>query len=255
MPSLSDRTDAHGETRPAAAPRLLTELEPWHHVFFRNLGDLLFLRGQPAPLIAARTAPFWPDVFVTRGLPTRALTQSGLGHVLVLLAIYGISTAWFSSRAGQVNAFRNASITYYNVSEYLPPIESGSEPAKIEKKGGPAFAKRKIISLPRNPDNSRQTIIDPSTTRILRGDVRMPTLVAWDPVPAPVPMAGARDASKIFLPAPDLSVVQPAPSDARGNVARVALPSPSLDVVQPAPKPGGAATDVARLNLPGAALD
>src|SRR5438552_1549326 len=102
----------------SAVPRLLTEPEPWVVIFFRNFRDL-FRRQPPLPM-SSRPAPFWPDVFVKRELPRRGLAQSALWHVFALVALYGASMAWFPPPLGQADAFRNRTITYYSVSEYLP---------------------------------------------------------------------------------------------------------------------------------------
>src|SRR5207302_6760208 len=148
----------------------------------RNLRDLFTQPGPRLPLQG--TAPFWPDVFVDARLPRRALTQSGLYHAFAIVVVWGLSTVWFPPRLSQAEGFRNQSITYYRVEELLPSLESASAPAPVARQGEPRLAKQRIISLPKAPDNFRQTIVDPSSIKILRDDRRMPNLVAWTPVPS-----------------------------------------------------------------------
>ena len=235
----------HPGPRETPELRLLTELEPGHRVFLENLGDFLLFRRPPEVRITARPATFWPDVFVDTRIGRRSLLQSAGWHVLLVLAIYGITTAWTPDMA-VVSPFHNARITYYNVSDYLPPVDSGSAPAPVALKGEPAFARQKVISLPPNPDNSRQTIVDPSTDKILRTPKPMPNIVAWAaPTPA-VPLAELQH-SKVSLPAPDLSVIAPPVQVAARDLSRLKSAA-APDAVGPAADVG--AHDIARMNLP-----
>src|SRR6266404_6142872 len=143
-------------------PRLLTEWEPGYRIFWRNLCDLFGQPGPTLPLARNAHAAFWGDVFVETPLPRRALTQSGLWHIFALVTIYGLSITW-SQRITTQSPFRNSTITYYSVAEYLPALQSPSEPAPQPRRGEPKLARQQIISLHRRPDNFRQTIIDPST--------------------------------------------------------------------------------------------
>lgn len=226
--------------------RLLTELEPAHRVFLRNLRDVLLFRRPPEVRVTARPAAFWPDVFVDTRISRRSLAQSGGWHVLLVLATYGITIAW-TPDVTVLSAFRNTRITYYNVSDYLPPLDSGSAPAPEAKTGEPTYARQKVISLPPNPDNSRQTIVDPSTDRILRIAKPLPNIVAWAaPTPA-VPMADLQH-SHVSLPAPDLSVIAPVVQVSGSDLARLRTVEPARDAVGPAAEVG--AHDIARMNLP-----
>jgi len=226
--------------------RLLTELEPGHRVFLRNLGDLLFFRRPDAVYITAHPAPFWPDVFVETRVGRRSLLQSGLWHVLLVLSIYGITSAWVPE-ASLVSPFRNTQITYYNVSDYLPPLDSGSPPAPQAKRGEPAYAKQKVISLPRNADNSRQTIVDPTTDRILRTPKPLPNIVAWN-APTPVVPLAELQHSRISIPAPDLSVIAPPVDVTSRDLAKLKSNLPSPDAVGPAAQVGE--HNIARMNVP-----
>jgi TonB family protein len=231
----------------SVAPRLLTELEPWHRVFFRNFFDLF--RSQPPVRITARPAPFWPDVFVTFPLPRRGLIQSALWHTLAAVMVYAVTVVWLAPPPARTSFFKNAQITYYSVGDYLPPIDSGSEPAPKARKGEPAFARQKVLSLPKSPDNSRQTIIDPSTVRILHDPKAMPNLVAWTPIPSPVPISGAsRSAAQISLPAIDMSVIGPTVQDVKRDVRQMKISPNAPDVIPPPVQ--DTKRDVAKLNLP-----
>jgi TonB family protein len=233
-----------GPGKPAEL-RLLTELEPGHRVFLENLRDFLLLREPLHVHTTARPAQFWPDVFVDTRISRRSLLQSAGWHILLLLTIYGITKAWTPDVA-VLSAFHNAQITYYNVADYLPPVDSGSPPAPQAKTGEPAYARQKVISLPPNPDNSRQTIVDPSTDKILRTPKPLPNIVAWA-APAPsVPLAELQH-SRLSLPAPDLSVIAPAVNVAARDLSRL-KGAATPDAVAPAADVG--AHDVARMNLP-----
>ena len=77
---------------PAPRLRLLTDWEPGHLVFFRNLADLLLSRRVPQIRLTSRPAPFWHDVFVPSGAPWTSFMESMLWHVLVtILFVWGQS--------------------------------------------------------------------------------------------------------------------------------------------------------------------
>jgi TonB family protein len=241
--------DLHERPRNSPESReltLLTELEPRHRVFVRNLGDLVLFREAPPVETTARPAAFWPDVFVDTRIGRRSLLQSGLWHVLLVVAIYGLTKAW-TPDVTLLSPLHNAQITYYNVSEYLPPVDSGSPPAPVPKKGEPAYAKQKVISLPPNADNSRQTIVDPSTDKILRTPKPMPNIVAWSN-PAPAVPLEALAHSRVSLPAPDLSVIAPAVNVTSRDLAKLKANLPTPEAVGPIAEVGP--RDIARMNLP-----
>jgi TonB family protein len=97
-------------------------------------------------------------------------------------------------------------------------------------KGEPALAKQEIISVPPEPDNSRQTIVTPDV-HILHKEVRLPNIVVWADKPAPIqPMAALTNFSqpKLLLP-PD--VIPPAPDTVPGS--HRAVPQLQPDVIKP----------------------
>ena len=215
-------------------PNLAVEWSSGFREFLANLRDLVVRRKPPQPSLTSPPAPFWPDVFVDRPVAWRSMASSALYHIFLVVAIYGLSLTWAQRRPLKTHSlFDNSTITYYSVSEYLPEIDTGSAPAKQERKGQPKFAKQRIISLPPAPDNFRQTIVTPSQIK-LANDVSMPNLVAWTPIPSAVPEA-ALTQTPLKLPQVPMTVVAPAPDPL---MARSKVPQAlAHDVVAPAPSP------------------
>src|SRR5690242_21630825 len=58
---------------------------------FRSFGNLKALFERPPQDFWLDTAPFWPDVFVERGVPWRSLVESALSHGLMIAAVWGLS--------------------------------------------------------------------------------------------------------------------------------------------------------------------
>ncbi len=230
-PPASPIADSAG---PWPEPRLLLDITPWHRAFFSNLLDtVLFFRRSPLNVTSAPGA-FWPDVFVNRRLPVRPFWQSGLYHAFAVVVLYGLSNSvlLFPPHVAAHNPFEHSTITYYSVSEYLPPINTvAAEPAKIAHKGEPAYAKQKIVSFRRNSESHTQTIISPPQIKLPQ-DVSVPNIVAWNPVPA-VPAAMAVHSGQQFV-APVPTVVAPAPTVVPRS--SVPLPAQNSTVVPPAPE-------------------
>ncbi|HEU5401118.1 MAG TPA: TonB family protein [Terriglobales bacterium] len=235
---VPDRS-SEGSIRPAEFDVEL--LVPWSSrlgVFFRNLRDTLLLSEGGSVEIASMSissAPatdFWRDVFVFHPSRLRFFFDSYASHVLFVLIIYGLSTSPLFQRRPQrtLNPFQNTHIEYYPVSPYLPPVSTPPKPAKHALKGEPGFAKQEIISVPPEPDNSRQTIVTPDI-RILHKEVPLPNVVAWGDKPDPIqPMAASANLSppKLLLP-PD--VIAPAPDVVPISSRAIALVRP--DVIKP----------------------
>ena len=232
--------DFYGRALPHAGPKLLVEWPPAREVFLQNLLDLLF-RREPAPIhISAAPGEFWPDVFVDQRLPWRRLAGSGLYHLVAAALVYFI-TVNLPPRP-QFQRLNNTTLTYYNVSEYLPEINTGDRSEPKERHGEPALARQHIRSIPPAPDNFRQTIVsaDPAT---IHEDVPLPNLVANTNIPAP----------------PEAAVLQPTERLTPTQVNPVE-PPPAVDSLRspifapPAPQPVGPPVDVAtartRVNLP-----
>jgi hypothetical protein len=84
-------------------------------------------------------------------MPFAPFRQSALCHLFAAAAIWGLCHPWLHRpQLKPLNPFRHSKMVYYPISPYLPPLqdESGSEPAKIEKKGQPVYARQRIRSAP-----------------------------------------------------------------------------------------------------------
>lgn len=222
-------------------PVLLLELTPWYRAFLGNLADrLLFFRRRPPLKLTSSPADFWSDVFVERPWPTAAFRQSALYHLFLVTALWGFSHTYLAHpRALPArDPFAHQTITYYSVSEYLPAIDSpsDSEPAKLERKGDPAWASQRIISVPRHPDSRTQTIVAPPDIK-LPHDFPLPNIVAWTPVPAVVPIAAAAHSAQQLVAPPMPAPVAPAPQVPHAT-AQMRFDTPST-VVEPAPALSG----------------
>ena len=222
--------DLDPTTSPVAAPRLLVELEPRRVVFRQNLKDL-FAPRPPRMRLASPPGRFWPDVFVNRRLPVRPFVESYAYHFIVIALIYGLSAAWPHRLQPVRQASKSDSVTYYPVSEYLPPLNTGARPAR-PKKGDPVYAKQPIISVPPEADNRSQTIVTPPDIK-LHADVPLPNMVSWGQSSVPVPIA-ATERIRLSLPALPMSVVAPAPEVQRANERQ--LPTLNSSVIAPPPE-------------------
>ena len=220
---------------PASEPelRLLTELRPWHQVFFENLADTLLRRTTPHYWSRYPNADFWPDVFVQRGVTWSRMRQSGLAHVMALLVIYGFSTVWVSDHQRHPEV-RIHPVIHYDLSEYLPPMDTGSPPAPKEQKGQPLLAKQKIISLQPNADNREQTIISPVDVK-LPTNIPMPNIVAWTPTPGVPAALAARETSQLNIPRVPLDIIKPAPDPMQRDISKMNVAGANQKVIEPPP--------------------
>jgi len=203
----------------------------------RNLADLF--RATPSPLhLSARPAPFWPDVFVSRKLDKRNFLISGLYHGALFAFMYVFPTLMaLTSAPSRPESEGTRTLTYYHLSEYLPPIQSQTAPARKIQKGYPKYAAQPIISVPEQADNREQTILDPTSVKILPSRIRLPNLVVATPIQAAPSAAISRLPAKINFPlAQQVTVVQPAVEAAPRDVSKVKLPNlPQPSVVEPPP--------------------
>lgn len=219
-------------------PTLLVTLAPWHRVFLRNLGDLLWLRRKPPLRLVSQPASFWPDVFVPTRLPWTQFLQSTLGHIAVIAALWGWSQLW-PQRPHILDrpVFHSSDVIYYQASEYLAPLNTGETHVQLAKKGEPEYAAQPIISVPPEADNRTQTIVTPPKLKLER-DVPLPNIVAWARPQPTIPTAAITSSpSDLKLPSLPTSVVAPPP-----DVRRVLKQTPALaePVVAPAPQVDGA---------------
>lgn len=239
--------EAKSVSGPWREPHLLVELEPRGRTFLRNLLDLLLGRNRAKADFACLDldtplGTFWTDVFVTARLPWRGWAESLLCHGIALAALWSLPRLLPPPiQTMPLPVFDSASVIYYSKEEYLPPLDTGAQASRPREapKGEPEYSRQPIISVPPDPDNSRQTIVTPPKVK-LEHDVEIPNIVAWTPSNVPVPMAAtARSASELQMPALPVEVVAPAPQVARGSELK--LPSLDSPVVAPAPQVKAAA--------------
>jgi len=251
MPSVIDKV------RPAEAiryqrsrtPVFLVQLEPAPRVFFRNLKDLF--RKQRPLVLSTPPGRFWNDVFVPQAAPRKGFAFSAIYHAGFVSIIY--LTPFFALLSQQPVAVsrQHTTLTYYNVSEYLPPIKPLRKPAvaKSTRPPDPAYAAQPIISVPQKLDNLEQTIVDPSSVK-LNQHVRLPNLMASTPVPAPPVAAVQRSTAALTLPTLAPQVVQPAPEAAARKLSQLNLPAmPQPALIEPAPQPDSMQRHLGDINL------
>ena len=217
------------------APALLVELPSRFDVFRRNLLDLLRPQPMPPLRLASKPADFWPDVFVPNRLPWRYFSESGVYHVLFALILWGSSIIW--ARRPQIAmqpVFTHQDVIYYQASELLTPIDTGSARPKETVKGEPAYAPQPIISVPREADNHRQTVVAPPQMK-LDHDVPLPNVVSWPKAPLEVPIAATARTVMSKAPSLDTPVVAPAP-EVKLASSRSTIHSLQPTVVQPTPQ-------------------
>lgn len=226
--------------RSVDVPELLVELPSRSGVFFGNLRDL-FLPPRLAPLeLHSAPSEFWPDVFVKRSLPWSRFVQSAVYHVLAGSIFVGLAHLFaMQPRVVEKPTFDHSQVIYYQASDYLPPLDTRTQPSAHPKKADPELSKQPIISVPREADNSGQTIVAPPSLKLKR-NVAMPNIVAWrDAAQKPrlaIPDAPLTPASDITRLAPklDRAVVTP-PPDAARLAHRRRSPELQSSVVAPPP--------------------
>jgi TonB family protein len=275
---------AGGGQGPQQAPRLLgwnfhflLEPEPWLKNFLRNLADV-FRPAPPPPQLSSRPGRYWPDALVNRPVPWRAMRQSYLAHILVVLSGYGLNLLWLARPQVIEIETPQTTISHYELSPYLPAVNPDTkkpEPPIRERaqKADPEYAQQEIVSLHDRPDSLRQTIVTPSPN-LLRQDVPLPNLVASSAAPVapvarherfqnipaevaqvvpPAQQTAERGASRLIFPVPPQPQVVPPASDVVASHAVPALPLNGPVVVPPAQ--AAATRDTSRLQLPPQAPD
>ena len=199
---------SESETVEFDPPQLQVDWPSRSGTFFRNLGDVLLpRREEPLVLTSEPSETFWQSVFVIHPSRLRFIFDSYASHVLFVLIVYGLSTSPLFHRHAQSlkDPFANTTIEYYPVSPYLPSVAAPPKPAKHALQGDPAFAKQEIISVPPEPDNSRQTVVTPDL-RVLHKELALPNVVVWGERPAPIQPASPLPSAtqpKLLLP-PDV---------------------------------------------------
>jgi TonB family protein len=176
----------------------------------------------------------WKDVFVQQRLPWARFVESALIHACAAVLIWTLSLVWLrQQRILDTAAFDRSSLITYSPEEYLPPLDTGAGETPKPRVGDPAFAKQPILSVPREADNRRQTIVAPPDLKLDR-DVPLPNIVATGTVAPMVPLNATNSLSS-RVKAPDSQVVAPAPevAFARDRVTQAGLRS---DIIPPPPE-------------------
>lgn len=215
-------------------PRLLIAVEPWYKVFLRNLWDLFCKAPRPDSDTSSPPGDFWTDVFVPIRYPWLSLSESVFLHGVAIVALLATVQLWpRGTQLVQPVPFKSSDVVKYEASEYLAPLNTGVESETTTQNSDPALAPQPIISVPRDADNSRQTIVSPPPLK-LKQDVSLPNIVSWEhPAPVMPAVTANTTPSQLRLPSLQVPIVAPAPEVTRStmNVA----PSLSQAVVAPAP--------------------
>lgn len=223
---ITVRTHSGTQQPSFAPPKLLVELEPRSRAFRRNLIDCFVPQRSNPQDSVLDSAPFWPDVFVSSGLPWSQVLGSFALHILVI-AMLGAASRVLILRPHAVPQveFSKPDVIYFSTSEYLPPLDTGASPATAQR-GDPERAPQPIISVPPEADNGRQTIVTPPDVK-LKTDIPLPNVVAWDSASPPVPMAATNNI-QAPLSAPDTFVVPPTPEVQRVRFGRGGMPEAAV---------------------------
>src|SRR6478672_5054230 len=192
MQSAKKAVSREAFTASAAGLRFVVEPEPWLRIFSRNIGDL-FRKAPPPVWISSAPGQYWPDALVHRPVAWKAARQSFLGHALVIMAIYALNLAWLNQPQVLPQTPPNQTVVHYQVSEYLPPVNTEkAKPAPPRRarpqKADAEFAPQEIVVTNENHISTRQTIVQPGSLT-LKQDVPLPNLIASTSIPgAPVAM-------------------------------------------------------------------
>ena len=234
------------ETGPASELTLLLNHQPWLKIFCRNLKDLLWPSRQPSLVLSSRPAEFWPDVFVASHLPWRRFLESSVYHIAVIAGLCAVPYILPSRpQIADRPVFNQAEVIYFSPSEYLPPLDTGSQQMQQPQRGEPEYAPQSVLSVPPEADNRSQTIVSPPSVR-LNHDVPLPNIVAWSKPAAAMPIAAtANIAEKPRMTLP-VDVVAPSPETTKIN-QRMA---PYLEQSAIAPPPEIRVTSPSRILVP-----
>ncbi len=260
MPSLPRQPNSQPPPERGATPdlQLLIESEPCWDSFSSSVGELLSSSGPSITSLrlVGKGNPFGSTVFVERAIPWSRLAQSAFFHILLLIVVVALSQVQpHASQQFSGKFLEKSQVIYYSASEYLPPLNQKSRPARSAQKGSPGHARQEVISVPAEVDNRSQTVITPPRVK-LTADVPLPNLVAWTPVPSPVPVTGSMRANvnvqvlptSVVAPPPELErltrpahalaqspVIAPPPDPSLTLSTHHPLQTPAVAVVEPPP--------------------
>jgi TonB family protein len=220
---------------PLTPPAFLIQVDPWSEVFLRNLVELLWPQHESPLTLSSVPGRFWDDVFVSSRLPWHRFLDSFIFHAAAILTLWISADLWPQSKHFAVHpVFHSSDVVRYDLSEYLPSLDTGGSLKSMPQKGDPVYAPQAIISVPADSDNGRQTIVTPPALKLNR-DEPLPNIVAWErPEPA-IPFAStAARMADLRMPALSAGIVAPPPEVKRARID--AAPVLSNSVIAPAPE-------------------
>ena len=224
---------------------------------YRGFIPQKLLRQFGSALLPANTGPMRWCIVRWRGRPRGNLFWA---HALVIIAIYALNLAWLNQPQVLPQTPPNQTVVHYEVSEYLPPVNTQKakpEPPRRARpqKADPELAPQEIVVTNENHISTRQTIVQPSSLT-LKQDVPLPNLIASTAIPgAPVamnhpmqvlpvnvpqiaepaqPVVQSRLRPLLFPPAAQPEVAAPAEAPA-SHRSMPSLPLESAIIVPPAP--------------------
>jgi len=167
-------------------------------------------------------------------LPWGRFVESAIFHTAVITVLWSSAQLWpHRPHLAPPPPFHTSDVLTYELSEYLPPLNTGSVPQALPQKADPIYAPQPIISVPPEPDNHEQTIVTPPQLK-LSHEAPLPNIVAWArSAPSIPPAATASRTSDFRLPALPAPVVAPAPEISRSKLD----PPPILPTALVAPAP------------------
>jgi TonB family protein len=225
-------------TAPERGLHLLVEPEPWLRIFLRNIADS-FQPAAPPAWITARPGKYWADAVVHRPVSWTTFRQSVLGHILLVLFVYGLHLTWINQPQVLPDAPQTHAVLRYEVSEYLPPVNNNARPQTPQRlrpqKADPEHAPQEIVVINENRISTRQIVIQPNAQPkpvFLKQDIPLPNLIASTTVPG-APMATNHPLP--VLPVNTPQVVPPAQPVAQSSLRPLAFPPMAQpDVAAPA---------------------
>lgn len=221
---------------PVTPPTFLIKVEPWHRTFFRNLFDLFAKSETRLSPFSAPPGVFWDDVFVKSRLPWGRFAESVIFHTAAIAVLWSSAQLWpYRPQIAVPLPFHKSDVVTYDLSEYLPPLDTGSTSPGLSQKSDPVYAPQPIISVPPDSDNRQQTVVTPPQLKLTQ-EVPLPNVVAWTnhETPAIPPAATAEKTSDLRLPAMSAAVVAPPPEVNPSQLS--AAPALPTSVVAPAPE-------------------
>ncbi|OFW38163.1 MAG: hypothetical protein A3J28_15655 [Acidobacteria bacterium RIFCSPLOWO2_12_FULL_60_22] len=240
---------------PPKPPPIPTFAELPRGSVFRRIGSNLveFVSASPKSASSWQFAWMFRSAYLRGSFPTRPLLESVLLHVVVL-------TFWISDPLPRSSPVREVSpvevprverrIIWYTKNDRLPAISPPEPKPPVRRKvpRPPARVRlefhpvQRMISKPPQPDNSRQTIVQPEAPRVqLPKEVHIPNIVAWSPTMVPPPPSvaeGRKQLAQVRVPKLPVPVVSaPTPVPPKLNLPEVSAPEVTVSELPKLPVP------------------